>query len=122
MDFDLTDEQRLFYEQVYKFSRTELGPRAEAADKSNEFDWEAWKKMGEFGLLGLIFPEEYGGSGSDVLTACLAGMAAGRGGAFGEGDHRTQPAGDRVRRRHLDQRPHPAALHVVGWGVEPAVR
>jgi alkylation response protein AidB-like acyl-CoA dehydrogenase len=52
MDFLFTDEQKAFHEQVLKFSQRELAPLAEEADWMGEFCWEAWKKMGGFGLLG----------------------------------------------------------------------
>jgi len=83
MDFSFTDEQKAFKEQVLKFSQKQLAPLAEEADWKGEFCWEAWKKMGAFGLLGLTYPEEYGGSSSDVVTACLAGEAVAYGGAEG---------------------------------------
>ena len=83
MDFEFTDEQRAFYNEVLKFSRKELGPRAESAEASGTFDWDAWKLLADFGLLGLTYPEQYGGSGADVVTACLAGMAVGYGGTDG---------------------------------------
>ena len=83
MDFAFTDEQLAFKDQVVKFSQKEIAPLAEEYDYKGEWCWEAWKKMGEFGLLGLHFPEEYGGSGADVVTACLAGEALAEGGADG---------------------------------------
>jgi len=83
MDFRFTDEQKAFRDQVIKFSQKELAPLAEEADWKGEFCWEAWKKMGAFGLLGLTYPEEYGGGSSDVVTACLAGEALAYGGAEG---------------------------------------
>jgi len=83
MDFSFTPEQKAFYEEVLKFSQKELAPLAEEADWKGEFCWPAWRKMGAFGLLGLILPEKYGGSGADVVTACLAGEAVAKGGAEG---------------------------------------
>jgi len=83
MDFDLTEEQRMFREQVLQFSRREVAPLGEEWDLRGEFCWEAWRKLGDFGLLGLHFPEEYGGGGSDVVTACVAGEALAEGGADG---------------------------------------
>ncbi len=83
MDFSLTDEQRMFKEQVLRFARKELAPRAQEFDLRSEFDWEAWKKLGEFGILGLHFPEELGGSGADVLTSVLAAEALGEAGVDG---------------------------------------
>jgi len=77
MEFEFTDEQRAFYDQVYRFSREQLLPKSEENDLNSYFDRESFRKMGEFGLLGLHFPEEYGGAGSDVVTACLAGEATG---------------------------------------------
>lgn len=83
MDFSLTEEQLMFKEQVLKFARKEIVPRVQDHDLNAEFDWESWKKMGEFGLLGLHFPEEYGGSGADVMTAVVAAEALGEAGVDG---------------------------------------
>lgn len=83
MDFSLSPEQIAFRDEVVRFCRKEIAPHAEESDRTGEFCWEAWKKMGEFGLLGLPYPSEYGGSDADVLTAVLAGEAMGRGGADG---------------------------------------
>jgi hypothetical protein len=83
MEFDFTEEQRIFRDQVLSFSRKEIAPLSEEWDLRGEFCWEAWRKMAAFGLLGLHFPEEYGGGGSDVVTACLAGEALAEGGADG---------------------------------------
>jgi alkylation response protein AidB-like acyl-CoA dehydrogenase len=83
MEFSFTDEQKAFKDQVLKFSQKELAPLAEEADWKAEFCWEAWRKMGGFGLLGITYPEAYGGSGADVVTACLAGEAVAQGGAEG---------------------------------------
>jgi hypothetical protein len=83
MDFAFTPEQLAFHDQVLKFATKELAPLGEEADLKSEWSWEAWRKMGEFGLLGLHFPEEYGGAGADVVTTCLAGEALGEGGADG---------------------------------------
>ncbi len=80
MDFAFTPEQLAFRDQVLKFATKELAPLAEEADLKSEWSWEAWRKLGEFGLLGLHFPEEYGGAGADVVTTCLAAEALGEGG------------------------------------------
>jgi alkylation response protein AidB-like acyl-CoA dehydrogenase len=53
MDFTLTDEQIMFREQVLKFARREIVPRVQEHDLRSEFDRQSWKKMGEFGILGL---------------------------------------------------------------------
>ncbi len=83
MDFELSPEQRLFKDTVRRYCADQVAPFAAAADLSSTFSFEAWRKLGEFGLLGLHFPEAYGGQGADVLTACLAGEALGEGGADG---------------------------------------
>lgn len=79
MDFDFTEEQIMFKEQVIKFARKEILPRVQENDLNATFDRESWRLMGEFGLLGLHFPEELGGSGGDVITSVLAGEAMGEG-------------------------------------------
>jgi len=83
MDFAFTDEQIMFREQVLKFARREIVPRVQEHDLRSEFDRQSWKKMGEFGILGLHFPEELGGGGADVVTSVLAAEALGEAGVDG---------------------------------------
>ncbi|MFH1134621.1 MAG: acyl-CoA dehydrogenase family protein [Pseudomonadota bacterium] len=83
MDFALTEEQLMFKDQVLKFAKKEIAPRVQEHDLRGEFDWESWKKLGEFGILGLHFPEELGGSGADVMTSVLAAEALGEAGVDG---------------------------------------
>ena len=72
MDFDLTDEQRLLRDTVRDFARSEVAPVAEQLDREHAFPYELVAKMGELGLMGIPFPEEYGGGGADTLTYALA--------------------------------------------------
>ena len=83
MDFCLTEEQTILSDQVFRFAKKEIVPRVQQHDLASEFDIESWKKLGEFGLLGLHFPEEYGGSGASVMSAVLAAEALGRAGVDG---------------------------------------
>ena len=83
MEFSLTDEQKMFYDQALRFMKSEIAPYAEEYDDKHEFCWPAWRKLGEQGFIGLHLPEEYGGSGADVLTTCLVHEAAGRAGVDG---------------------------------------
>ena len=83
MDFRLTEEQLMFKEQVLKFARREIVPRVQEHDLQGKFDRESWKRLGEFGILGLHFPEELGGSGADVMTSVLAAEALGEAGVDG---------------------------------------
>jgi alkylation response protein AidB-like acyl-CoA dehydrogenase len=83
MDFSFSDEQRMFRETVYRFTREEITPLCEEADLKGEFSFDIWRKMGEMGLLGLPIPEQYGGQGADIVTCCLAGEAVGHAGADG---------------------------------------
>src|ERR1044071_7375071 len=72
MDFELTDEQRLLRDTVRDFARQEVAPVAEELDRTHSFPYELVAKMGELGLMGIPFPEEYGGGGGDTLTYALA--------------------------------------------------
>jgi len=83
VEFSFTEEQIAFKNQVLKFAQKELAPRARAHDLEERFDVEAFRKLGEFGILGLHFPEELGGSGADVVTTVLAGEALGEAGVDG---------------------------------------
>jgi butyryl-CoA dehydrogenase len=72
MDFELTQEQRMWREAVHGFCEKEVKPRAKETDEKAQFNWEAVKKMGPLGLLGLNIPEEYGGAGVDAVSAAIA--------------------------------------------------
>ncbi len=71
MDFELTEEQRSFQELVREFARDVVAPAAAGYDEREEFPLEIVRRMGELGLFGIPFPEEYGGQGGDLLTFCL---------------------------------------------------
>ena len=72
MDFDLSDEQRLIRDTVRDFARNEVRPVAEQLDRDHAFPYEIVAQMGELGLMGIPFPEEYGGGGGDTLSYALA--------------------------------------------------
>src|SRR5205823_2294795 len=72
MDFDLTPEQDEFRSSVRAFAEEVIAPRAEEMDRLEEFPLDIVKQMGEMGLFGLPFPEEYGGQGADFTTLCIA--------------------------------------------------
>lgn len=72
MDFSLTKEQLMIKDMVRDFAEKEIAPRAEHIDRTEEFPEDIFKKMGSLGLLGIPFPEEYGGAGGDTLSYILA--------------------------------------------------
>jgi butyryl-CoA dehydrogenase len=63
----LDEEHKMIKKMVREFAEAELRPRAKEIDKTAEFPWDTVKKMGELGLLGMPFAEEWGGAGSDTL-------------------------------------------------------
>jgi butyryl-CoA dehydrogenase len=78
MDFDLTGDQRAIQALCREFARDEVRPRAEEIDAKAEFPYDLVKKMAELGLMGLPFPEEYGGAGADTVSYALAVMEIAR--------------------------------------------
>jgi hypothetical protein len=80
MDFSFTEEQLLFKQSVIEFAQKEIQPGSAERDEEARFDRDVWDKAAEFGLMGLPYPEEYGGSGASVIDTCLAGEALGYGG------------------------------------------
>jgi alkylation response protein AidB-like acyl-CoA dehydrogenase len=72
MDFDLSAEQRLIQQTVRDFARAEIAPVAEELDRTKSFPYEIVAKLGELGLMGIPFPEEYGGGGADTLAYAIA--------------------------------------------------
>jgi alkylation response protein AidB-like acyl-CoA dehydrogenase len=78
MDFTLSSEQLAIKEMVRSFAEKEIEPFALENDLESKFPIETFKKMGELGLLGIPFPEEYGGIGADTISYCLAVEEIGR--------------------------------------------
>jgi alkylation response protein AidB-like acyl-CoA dehydrogenase len=72
MDFGFTQEQADFRQAVGEFAREVVAPRAEEMDERHELPMDIVKQMGELGLFGLPFPEEYGGQGADFTSLCIA--------------------------------------------------
>ena len=72
MNFDLTDEQKAIRDTCRDFAREVVAPVAEELDREHKFGYDVVRQMGELGLFGLPFSEEYGGAGADFLSLCLA--------------------------------------------------
>ena len=72
MDFELSDDQESFRKVVRDFAAAEIAPHTEQWDRDHTFPVDVVLAMGKLGLFGLPFPEEYGGSGADFTTLCLA--------------------------------------------------
>ena len=72
MDFDLSNEHRLIQNTVRDFAQQEVAPAAEELDREKRFPYEIVAKLGDLGLMGIPFPEEYGGGGGDSLAYALA--------------------------------------------------
>jgi short-chain 2-methylacyl-CoA dehydrogenase len=78
VNFDLSDEQRLIRDTVREFARAEVAPVAEELDRNHAFPYEIVAKLGKLGLMGIPFPQEYGGGGADTLSYALAVEELGR--------------------------------------------
>lgn len=68
----LTDEQIMIRDMARSFAAEQLAPNAAVWDREGTFPADAVRGMGELGLLGMIVPEEWGGSGADTLTHAVA--------------------------------------------------
>ncbi|WP_396613021.1 acyl-CoA dehydrogenase [Haloferax sp. S1W] len=71
MDFALTAEQKQIKDMVSEFVDEEVKPRAAEIDETDEFPADLVKEMGELGLMGMPFPEEYGGAGLDYHSYAI---------------------------------------------------
>ena len=82
MDFSLSPEQQQIEEMVTEFVDEEIKPRAADIDHDDEFPHDLVSEMGELGLMGMPFPEEYGGAGLDYHSYALglAEISRGSGG------------------------------------------
>jgi short/branched chain acyl-CoA dehydrogenase len=66
MDFDLSDDHRLLRDTVREFARSEIAPVAEQLDRDKAFPYEIVRRLGALDLMGIPFPEEYGGAGGST--------------------------------------------------------
>ncbi|HZR47119.1 MAG TPA: acyl-CoA dehydrogenase family protein, partial [Candidatus Manganitrophaceae bacterium] len=73
MDFTFTEEQTMLREMVHKFVDNEVKPVAQRIDKEHNVDLvkEIFKKGAELGLMGIPFPEAYGGAGFGEIGYCI---------------------------------------------------
>ncbi len=72
MDFDLSPDHELIRRTVREFAQGEVAPVAEELDRTKSFPYEIVAQLGKLGLMGIPFPEEYGGGGGDTLAYALA--------------------------------------------------
>jgi alkylation response protein AidB-like acyl-CoA dehydrogenase len=66
MNFELSDDQKLLRNTVREFADAEIAPVAERLDNDKEFPYEIVRKLGELDLMGIPFPEQYGGGGGST--------------------------------------------------------
>jgi alkylation response protein AidB-like acyl-CoA dehydrogenase len=71
MNFDLTSEQAMIKRTIREFAEEEVAPGAMERDKTKQFPTEIFKKLGDLGMLGLPFPEEFGGAGADTVSFAI---------------------------------------------------
>ncbi|MBA7704075.1 Acyl-CoA dehydrogenase, short-chain specific [subsurface metagenome] len=71
MDFSLTEDQKMLKTMVREFAEKELEPIAAQIDEEARFPAEVIKKMAELGLMGIPFPEKYGGSGGSAIDTVI---------------------------------------------------
>jgi alkylation response protein AidB-like acyl-CoA dehydrogenase len=72
MSYNFTEEQLMIQSMVRDLARTEFAPKAMERDKTKEFPVDNLKKLGELGLMGMMVPPDYGGSGADTVSYVLA--------------------------------------------------
>jgi alkylation response protein AidB-like acyl-CoA dehydrogenase len=125
MDFELTDDQRRIRDVARDFAEAELGERIAPFDARHEFPGEIVAKLGPLGFMGVLVPEEYGGSGLDYVSYALIVEELNRGDAsvgitmWGHNslctNHITLFASTEQKRRWL---PRLASGEVLGaWGL-----
>lgn len=78
MNFELTEEQRMIQTMVREFANEVIRPRAMEIDATGKFPEDIFQEMGKLGMLGIPFPEEYGGSNGDTISYALAVEEVGR--------------------------------------------
>jgi alkylation response protein AidB-like acyl-CoA dehydrogenase len=71
MDFNLSEEQRIFQKTIRDFAEKEIAPLVDKAEEEEHFPVELFSRMGQLGYLGIRYPESYGGAGADKISECI---------------------------------------------------
>lgn len=71
LSYAFTEEQEDLRAMVREFAQAEIAPLVEEAERHEKFPVEVLPKLGELGLLGIVFPEEYGGIGEGKIMECI---------------------------------------------------
>src|SRR5512146_3018054 len=71
MDFSLTEQQRMLRKTVREFAEAEIRPHVRQWDEVQHFPRQLVAKMADLGLMGIQFPEEYGGAGMSAVDYCI---------------------------------------------------
>ncbi|KAI3607331.1 Isovaleryl-CoA dehydrogenase, partial [Cupriavidus necator H850] len=72
LKFDLGEDIEMLRDSVRDWAQAELAPRAAEIDRTDQFPMDAWKKMGDLGVLGITVAEEYGGANMGYLAHMIA--------------------------------------------------
>jgi butyryl-CoA dehydrogenase len=68
----ISKEHEEFRQKIREFAEAEIEPKSASLDQSGEFPFDTMKKLGEMGILGMVVPEKYGGSGYDTTSYSIA--------------------------------------------------
>ncbi|SOC20907.1 alkylation response protein AidB-like acyl-CoA dehydrogenase [Ureibacillus xyleni] len=71
MNFDLTEEQTMLYKMIREFADQVVAPGAAERDRTKTFPIDVFKQLAEMGIMGLPFPEEFGGAGADTISFAI---------------------------------------------------
>ena len=79
MNFDLTEDQRMIQDMCRDFAREVIAPRSEEMERTGDFPYDIMDQMAELGMMGIPFPETYGGSGGDWvgMHVCIEEISRG---------------------------------------------
>src|SRR2546429_6093146 len=83
VEFAFTEEQQQLRRSVREFSEGEIAPHVMEWDEASHFPMEIMPKLAEMGLLGVIFPEQYGGAGRGFISKTVSRLESGREGGSG---------------------------------------
>ena len=72
MEFTYSREQQMVKKMIREFAETEIAPISEEIDAEAKYPYDTVAKLGELGVMGMPFPQEYGGAGTDYLTYIMA--------------------------------------------------